>query len=103
MPGGGSFLSLQEVGVSSANERGQHALLAVLKDGTTAAYRLDADGRLSLILQSGATTSLGPITNVGQGAILSRGIGLNRQGQVAVTVRVADRTDTVVLLTPRSP
>jgi hypothetical protein len=88
MPGGGKLRTVQELGVSAANGAGQHAFLAVLQDKATAAYLIDAGGRLSLILKQDATTELGKVANVGQGAGSSRGIALNTQGQVAVTLRL---------------
>jgi hypothetical protein len=105
MPGGGRLknvpingLTEQGPAVSYANELGQHAFRALLDDGSTAAYLLDADGKLSLILKSGATTSLGTITNVGGSGSL--GIGLNSQGQVALAVNIAGGSETLTLLTP---
>jgi hypothetical protein len=114
MPGGGTFQTLETITVpgfwegipyelSYANELGQHAFVAVLEDGSTAAYRMDADGKLSLILQSGQTTELGPIEQIGQGIARTKGIGLNSKGQVALVVRVADGPATLVLLTPTAP
>ena len=103
MPGGGNFVSLQDAGISFADELGRHAILALLDDGSTAAYRMDPNGSLTLILKSGTTTDLGPVTNVGQGTSVSRGVSLNSQGQVALTLRIADRDDWVVVLTPPSP
>jgi hypothetical protein len=100
MPGGGRFLTLQDHGVSAANEAGQHAFLATLEDGTTAVYLMNADGTVSPLLQSGAITSLGTVTNVGQGTGLSQGVALNSQGQVAMTVQIDGAPDAVVLLTP---
>jgi hypothetical protein len=88
-------------GISYANEEGQHAFLATLANGDTAAYLMDADGKLSLIIRSGMMTDFGKITDVG--GALSFGIGLNTKGQVALTVRFADGPDTVVLLTPVAP
>jgi hypothetical protein len=73
MPGGGRFLTLQDQGVSDANAAGQHAFLATLEDGTTAAYLMDAGGAVSLLLASGAVTSLGTVANVGQGMGQSQG------------------------------
>jgi hypothetical protein len=113
MPGGGKFKTLQgdlddpagqvAPGVSAANEAGRHAFLAMLESGATAAYLLDADGKVSLILKSGTTTDLGQVTNVGRGAD-SIGVGLNTKGQVALTVKIAGvKQDTLVLLTPTSP
>jgi hypothetical protein len=110
MPGGGVFKGLQygpgagfASGVSVANGAGQHAFLALLEDGTTAAYRIDADGKVSLVLKSGDLTDLGEIENVGQGGGSSSGVGLNNQGEVAVTVRIAGDADTIVRVTPRAP
>jgi len=103
MPGGGKFLTLQSNGVGAANGAGEHPFLALLQDESTAAYRLGPDGQISLVLKSGASSSLGPITNVGQGMRLSEGIGLNTQGQVALTLRVGSGVSTVALLTPPAP
>jgi hypothetical protein len=112
MPDGAklSDIPLQYSGVSPANELGQHAFLTRLQDGSTAAYRLDPDGTLSLILKSGTDTSLGKITLVGTAARPSggaigwgAGIGLNSQGQVALTVSIDRGPTTLVLLTPGSP
>jgi hypothetical protein len=106
MPGGGKLKTLfstgNPFGVSDANAAGQHAFLAVLEDGSTAAYLMAVDGKLSLILKSGTTTDLGTITNVGHGAD-SIGVGLNSRGQVALTVKVSGSPDTLVLLTPAAP
>jgi hypothetical protein len=109
MPGGGTFRSLQfaplgtgsPTGVSFANGKGEHALLASLTGGISAAYLMGADGTLSLILKSGMMTDLGSITLVGGPG--SPGVGLNSQGQVAVTVRIDGGPNTVVLLTPAAP
>jgi hypothetical protein len=107
MPGGGEFATVQGLGISTANDLGQHAFLATLADGATACYLLEPDGRLSLLLKSGAATDLGTIASVGPGSVESHGIGLNNQGEVAVTVSFTDwqatvaRPDAIVLLTPR--
>jgi hypothetical protein len=109
MPGGGRFKDLVfpwgYYAVSAANDAGQHAFAAVLADGSQAAYRLDADGKLSLILKSGANTELGPFTGFGPAGSPnnSSGISLNNRGQVAMTVKIAGGPDTVVLLTPTRP
>jgi hypothetical protein len=69
--------------------------------GNTAAYRLDQDGTLSLILKSGAVTDLGTIAEIGG---LWFGVGLNTKGQVALPVRMAGETRyQVILLTPVEP
>jgi hypothetical protein len=100
MPGGGKLLAVQDFGISYPNDLGQHAFLATLEDGTTAAYLLNPDGSLSLLLASGTPTDQGAITNVGQGAGLSTGIALNNKGQAAFTVRFGAGPDTVILFTP---
>jgi hypothetical protein len=126
-PDGGKLASASGFNISPANEVGQHVVVANLQDGSTAAYRLDADGKISLILRSGMTTELGSITGIGrlsseEGAALSTqsrivygfsyntnlipgsgGAALNRQGQVALVVQINGGPDTVVLLTPMKP
>jgi hypothetical protein len=102
MPDGGKLKEIR-YRVSFPNEAGQHAFVATLEDKTTAAYLMDADGKLSLILKSGTQTELGTITGVGRGAGRSFGIGLNSKGQVALTVNIAGGPDTIVLLTPTAP
>jgi hypothetical protein len=99
MPGGGKFksLPLSIYAVSFANDAGQHVILANLQDGATAAYLMQADGTLSLILKSGTTTDLGKITSIG-GA--TSGVGFNNKGQVALVVQINEGLDTMVLLTP---
>jgi hypothetical protein len=107
MPDGSTFKALQSyeldaVGVSAANEAGQHVILARLDEAgqsRTAAYLLEEDGSLSLILKSGATTDLGVITAIG-GRNGQDGVGFNSQGQVAVPARFGSGPDTLLLLTP---
>jgi hypothetical protein len=110
MPGGGQYKelfsgSMSYYGVSGANDAGQHAFEAVLADGSQGAYQVDADGKLSLILKSGANTELGPFTGFGRAGSSSNstGISLNNRGQVALAVKIAGGPDTVVLLTPAGP
>jgi hypothetical protein len=92
--------------VSAPNSLGEHAFMATLADGSTAAYRMDAEGKLSLILKSGATTELGQVTRIGKTSFatgLARGgwgIGLNSKGQVALPVQINGGPETIVLLTP---
>jgi hypothetical protein len=100
MPDGSKLLSIQDFGVSYANDLGQHAFLAALDDGNTAAYLMNADGTLSLILKSGIDNDLGLVRNVGQGAGASSGIALNNNGQVALTALINEGIDTVYLLSP---
>jgi hypothetical protein len=84
---------------------GQHALLAELEDGSQAIYRVDADGKLSLILREGAVTELGKIAHLGtwyntpeRGSY--SGVSLNDKGQVALPIQTVDGIETVVVLTP---
>jgi hypothetical protein len=109
---GGVFseIPLWYYGVSRANELGQHAFLAKLQDGSTAAYLLEPDGTVKPILKSGQVTDLGKITVVGRATRPSPGLGtqgwgisLNRQGQVALTVSIDGGPTTLVLLTPNAP
>jgi hypothetical protein len=103
MPGGGKLQSLQPFGISRANAAGQHAFLAFLEGNATAAYLLEADGKLSLILKEGDTTELGRITQLGgrpEEPTSSFGVGLNGKGQVALPVRIAGGSSTLVLLSP---
>jgi hypothetical protein len=104
MPGGGKLVSVDHNLVSFANEMGQHAFVARLEGGATAAYQMDADGQLSLILKSGASTELGTITRVSHSGSSSPayGLALNSKGQVALSVRIA-ASDMIVLLTPADP
>jgi hypothetical protein len=98
MPGGGRLLSIQYHGVSAPNDAGQHAFLAYLEDGSTACYRMDANGSLTPLLKSGTTTSLGRIKNLGPGGGGSWGVGLNNLGEVALAVTIEDEPDTLVIL-----
>jgi hypothetical protein len=93
-------------GVSQPNESGQHAFLARLEDGSTAAFVMDPDGTLTPVMRGGRTTDLGKIDSIGEsgvtggGGVDSFGIGLNSKGQVAFVVNIAARGPTLVLLTP---
>jgi hypothetical protein len=92
--------------ITVATETGEHAFLAELADGSTAAYRLALDGTLSLILKSGTTTELGRVLRVGDPSSEwspRSGVGLNSTGEVALIVRFDNGDDTLVLLTPAAP
>lgn len=125
MPGGGQFTSLSNAepsgnanfpvewsSVSFPNERGQHAFYGLVTDGgitRTAAYLLDTDGSLSLILKAGDTNEIGAIARVGDpdeedGANFGGfGIALNNQGQVALMLKPVGGVGTLALLTPVAP
>jgi hypothetical protein len=107
MPEGGKLKTVRTwngiaiFNISTANAAGQHAFVAELQDGSTAAYRLDQDGTLTLILKSGAVTDLGTIAEIGG---MWFGVGLNTKGEVALPVRMAGETGyQVILLTPLVP
>jgi hypothetical protein len=100
MPGGGQLD--QYFGPFAVNDAGQFAFPATLADGSSAAYLLDTDGTLSLILKSGTATALGTISAVGPSSG-SSGIGLNSKGQVALPVQIDTGPATLVLLTPTAP
>lgn len=101
MPGGGRLLSIDSV--SFASEAGAHVFVATLSSGS-AAYLLDAEGQVSLILKSGAVTDLGRIAVVGSAstALPSSGIGVNSRGQVALPALLDDHPPMLLLVTPRS-
>ena len=112
-PDGGTFRTVQtatgpngepvSLAVSAANEAGQHAFIARLEDGDTAAYTVDLDGKLSLILKSGTVTDLGAITSLGAGSSGGNDIGLNAQGQVILIASIDKGLRSLLLLTPVSP
>jgi hypothetical protein len=106
MPDGSRLKSAcWSLAVSQANEAGEHAFVAQLEGGGTAAYLLDPGGKLTLILKSGMKTDLGVIQKIGwefEGGV-PIGIGLNSQGQVALGVKIVGGPSALVLLTPPAP
>jgi hypothetical protein len=101
MPGGGTFNGLAGLYATAHNDAGQHAFVAVISEGRAtirAAYRLDENGKLSLILKEGMRTELGTIKHLVPSQ--RAGIGLNDQGQVALPARI-ESGRTVVLLAPK--
>jgi hypothetical protein len=100
MPDGGKLLGVEWA--SRANDAGQHAFIGLLQDKTWSAYLLDADGKVSLVLKTGATTALGKITidNTFSTAV---GISLNHKGQVALNATFDGGPPTMVVLTPTAP
>jgi hypothetical protein len=114
MPEGGQLATVQAnlvyppdrcIGVSAANEAGQHVFLATLADKSTALYRVDADGSLSLVVKSGTVTEWGTITSIGQTGTSSGsyGVGFNSHGQVLVSLRFDGGVPTLALLIPTAP
>jgi hypothetical protein len=93
---------------SPFNAAGQVVFTTGLADGSRAAYRMDTDGTLTLLLKTGMSTSLGTITQIGpQGppAHFARfPIGLNNQGQIALRAALMAgdaESDALFLLTPQ--
>lgn len=113
MPGGGKLQTVQyvpvsdfdivpSVAVSAASARGEHVFLATLEDGTLAAYKIDQNGGLSLVLKGDfdaepihIAAALPPLTFVPG----SRP-GINSRGQIALSVQRAGSRATIVLMTP---
>lgn len=113
LPDGSKLLTLRQVStadagssatrhISRANELGEYAFVATPEGGGVGAYRLDADGKLSLILKTGMTTDQGTITQINPNSNMAA-VGLNSKGQVALSVRFDNGPETLVLLTPKTP
>jgi hypothetical protein len=113
LPDGGKLMTLRQVSssdagpsatrhISRANELGEYAFVATIEGGGVGAYRLDADGKLSLILKTGMTTDQGTITHINPNPNTAA-VGLNSKGQVALSVKIDNGPETLVLLTPKTP
>lgn len=93
----------------SPSALGQYSVaLQFQENGSTGAgaYRVDADGKLSLTARTGMTTPLGTLTRITPaywGSSGSDGIGINQQGQVVLTAQIDNGPDVLLLLTPKSP
>jgi hypothetical protein len=87
--------------ISDGDAAGIRVFLATLQDGSTAAYLLHPDGTTALVLKSGMTTPLGQITQLGNPG--GTAAGPNRTGQIALTVRIDNGPQTLLLLTPAAP
>jgi hypothetical protein len=101
MPGGGRYVG--SVGIASyASSAGENAFMALLEGGDIGVYRVDASGKLSLIVKS---SDLGAkILFPGSSASGSDGMAINGKGQVVLPVRfTGDKVDTLILMTPVSP
>lgn len=107
MPGGGKFKSMNTTFgpiyfVSQMNDAGQAAFVGILDDNSTGLYLMNSDGKLSKVMKSGETTSLGKIDNIGEAGgdpTPSSGVALNNKGQIVVTVLPENGDDVLVLLT----
>jgi hypothetical protein len=110
LPGGGQFKG-GFVDLVGANALGQYPIdVEFTENGQTGtgAYRIEPDGTLSLIARTGMTTPLGTLTRITPAlrtgsSSSSDGIGINRQGQVALTAQIDNGPDVILLLTPKSP
>jgi hypothetical protein len=90
--------------VTASNDAGQFAFVTTLADGGTAAYLIDADGTLTLLIKSGAPTELGTVSKINSPGQFGSNIGLNDHGQVALPVQVnGSAGDVILLLTPLGP
>jgi hypothetical protein len=87
--------------ISDGDAAGNRAFVATREDGSAAAYLLHADGTTTLILKGGMTSSLGQITQVGGAG--NAAAGPNKAGQIALTVRLDNGPETLLLLTPAAP
>lgn len=115
LPGGGNLQTIQYqyppnqentppfVAVSEANSLGQFAFQAVLEDGSQAAYRMDTNGSLALILNGGAPARPVHIMAVARRLTFVPGSrpSINRRGQIALSGRYEGGSDTVMLMTPQ--
>ena len=106
LPGGGTFkdLDLPDDYLVASNDAGQYAFGATLTEGGVTrhgAYLLNPDGTLALILKEGMTTALGTVTHLGTAQL--DGVGLNNQGQAALSVQIDKGAAEIVLLTPSTP
>jgi hypothetical protein len=109
LPGGGRYKG-DGIDWGRPSKLGQYPFVARVEEKGvigTGAYRIDADGKLSLIARTGMTTPLGTLTRISPAltntASYSFGIGINPQGQVALTARIDNGSDAILLLTPQNP
>jgi hypothetical protein len=108
LPGGGQFKG-GIVDGNRPNALGQYPFaVSFTENGKvgSGAYLVGADGKLSLIARTGMTTPLGTLTRISP--LLTSpdgtgGIGINRQGQVALTAQIDNGPDVLLLLTPKNP
>jgi hypothetical protein len=108
LPGGGQYKA-GPIDGARPNELGQYPFVVQFQENGkigAGAYRVDADGKLSLIARTGMTTPLGTLTRISPffwGTSGSSGIGINRQGQVALIAAIDNGPEAILLLTPKSP
>ena len=109
LPGGGQFKAGGIPDYNRPNALGQYPFAVNFTENGTigsGAYLVGADGKLSLIARTGMTTPLGTLTRVSPvltSSVGSGGLGINRQGQVALTARIDNGPVVLLLLTPKNP
>jgi hypothetical protein len=115
MPGGGKLQTVQyltasdesqvpSVAVSTANALGEHVFLATLEDGTPAAYKIDKNGGLHLVLKGEFTSQ--PVVHITAALPPLKFVpgsrpSINSRGQIALAVRRTGSPDMIVLMTPQ--
>jgi hypothetical protein len=108
LPGGGQYKA-GAIDGNRPNELGQYPFAVQFQENGkigAGAYRVDADGKLSLIARTGMTTPLGTLTRISPvfwGTSGSSGIGINQQGQVVLVATIDNGPEAILLLTPKSP
>jgi hypothetical protein len=101
LPGVGK---LKEFWVAGPENAAPYTFAALLGDGSTGIYRLEPDGKITLLFKSGTKTEVGTITRIALGLRgESQGFQVNSKGQVATVASFDNGPDTVVLLTPTTP
>src|SRR5262249_3967231 len=115
MPGGGKLQTVQiltdsdenqvpSAAVRTAHSRGEHAFLATLEDGTPAAYKIDRNGGLHLVLKGDFVTQPGVVHITATLPPLSFVPGsrpsINSAGQIAISIRRQGGPDMIVLMSP---
>jgi hypothetical protein len=105
MPGDGRLAILSTAGHSYPDTLGRSAFIGWLEGGAAGLYRVDPDGKVTLLLKTGMVTDHGTITQIVDPYSNPPAFwaGLNRHDQVAVVVRFDRGPNTLVLLTPTTP
>jgi hypothetical protein len=105
MPGDGRLAIMSGSGHSYPDTLGRSTFIGWLSGGAAGLYRIDPDGKLTLLLKTGMVTDLGTITHIADADSNPPAYwtSLNRHDQVAVVVRFDRGPNTLVLLTPTTP
>jgi hypothetical protein len=103
LPGGGQYKAGGIPDWNRPNALGQYPFAVNFTENGkpgSGAYLVGADGKLSLIARTGMTTPLGTLTRIWPPL---NGIGINRQGQVALAAQIDNGPVVLLLLTPTQP